>query len=76
MKTPAYLVFYTTRWAGQEFYWTGDILPSGKPQISSDSALARAFTSAREAYEAAAGCSAMARWRVGRRVVRTAAVAA
>lgn len=76
MRTLAYLVFYTTRWAEQEFYWTGVYLPSGKPQVSSDSALARAFTSAREAYEAAAGCKRMARWKVGRRMVKAMEVAA
>lgn len=82
MRTRAYLVYYRARWSAQEFYWTGEILPSGKPQVSSDTALARGFTSAREAYEAAeAGAKAggmrkLMWWRVGLRRINRAEVAA
>lgn len=76
MKTLAYLVFYTARYSGQEFYWTGEMLPSGAPEVSTDTARAGRFTTAREAYEAAAKCQRMARWRVGRRTVRALEIAA
>ena len=76
MKTLAYLVFYTARYSGQEFYWCGDFLASGAPRVSTDTALAGQFPSARQAYEEAAKCSRLRRWRVGRRAVRAMEVAA
>lgn len=72
----AYVVFRVARWTAQEFYWTGQLLASGAPQVSSDTALALGFTSARKAYEAVENVgSGRARrrllwWHVGLRRIR------